>query len=132
LEGWPLPYGDGAVEWFPVTLPETEIIMPIKRKALKAGQRIAVHRKRRVAAGIRRIEVAVPAADAPLVRQMAAALRDGGADAMRLRSRLTTELPAAPTPAGSLVDFLQSSPLRGLDLDDVRDRSLGRDVDLSK
>lgn len=50
-----------------------------------SGTRVARHRIRRSASGLRRVEVTVPVADAALVRTVAATLRHGGDEARELR-----------------------------------------------
>jgi hypothetical protein len=75
--------------------------------------------------GIARIEVRVRTEDAPLVRGVVEAL----ADPQRASSTraLLRERIGVPSAAG-LKEWLASAPLDGIEL--VRDRDLGRDVDL--
>jgi hypothetical protein len=98
--------------------------MAAKRRALQVGQRVAVHRKQRKKAGFRRVELSIPVQDAELLRGIAAILRQGGAAAEALRGRISVSVdPIRSTGGGSLVEFFRRSPLVGLGLDLVRDRS---------
>ncbi len=90
--------------------------------------RVARHRVRRSASGLRRVEVTVPAGDAMLIRTAAAAFRQGGEEAHRLREALAPALSTART-GKELVAFLRASPLVGEELDFERDKSAGRPVD---
>ncbi len=94
-----------------------------------SGPRVARHRIRRSASGLRRVEVTVPAADAALVRTVAATLRRGGDEARELRDALAPVAASART-GQELVAFLRASPLVGEDLVFDRDRSVGREADL--
>lgn len=83
------------------------------------------HRARKARAGFVRVEFSVRKEDAPLMRQVAAALTDPlrQADARALlRQRLL-----APANLG-LKELLVSAPLEGIDLERARD--FGRDIDL--
>jgi hypothetical protein len=83
------------------------------------------HRERRAQQGLVRVEVSVSREDAPLVRQVAAALSD---PARRAAARtLLRQRFIAPAPP-SLKALLASAPLEGIDLE--RDRDFGRYVDL--
>lgn len=93
--------------------------------------RVAVHRRKVSAQGGRRVEVAVPGEDAPLVRGIAAVLRSGGAAADELRRRVRPIVAPVGTRTGAdLIAFFQSSPLAGIELEIERDRSPGRVVEL--
>jgi hypothetical protein len=86
---------------------------------------VAKHRSRQARAGFVRVEISVRKEDAPLVRQMAAALTDPTrrADARALlRQRFL-----APATL-SLKELLAAAPLEGIDLERARD--FGRDVDV--
>ena len=86
---------------------------------------------RLIATGVRRMEVAVPAGDAPLLRRVAALLRAGGQRAEQLREQLAPAVGAVPARSGEeLVAFFRASPLVGEDIRVERDRSPGRAVDL--
>ena len=97
----------------------------------KTADRVQQHRDRLAASGLRRMEVAVPASDAPLLRRVAALLRAGGQQAEQLREQLAPAVGVAPAQSGKeLVAFFRRSPLVGEDIRIERDRSLGRAVDL--
>jgi hypothetical protein len=95
------------------------------------ANRVQLHRGRLTASGIRRMELAVPTVDAPLLRRLAALLRAGGQPAERLREQLAPAVGASPAQSGEdLVAFFRNSPLVGEDIQVERDRSSGRAVDL--
>jgi hypothetical protein len=95
------------------------------------ANRVQQHRGRLTASGLRRMEVAVPATDVPLLRRVAALLRSGGQRAERLREQLAPTVGTAPAESGEqLVAFFRASPLVGEDIRAERDRSPGRAVDL--
>lgn len=97
----------------------------------RTADRVRQHRDRLAATGIRRMEVAVPAGDALLLRRMAALLRAGGQPAEQLREQLAPTVGAVPAGKGEdLVAFFRASPLVGEDIRTDRDRSPGRAVDL--
>jgi hypothetical protein len=86
---------------------------------------VAKHRSRKARAGFVRVEISVRKEDAPLVRQVAAALTDPTrrADARALLRRRFL------APAGSsLKELLATAPLDGIDLERARD--FGRDIDV--
>lgn len=93
--------------------------------------RVRRHRSRLAADGVRRMELAVPATDAPLLRRLAALLRAGGRPAEELRGRLASTVGHSPARSGEeLVAFFRASPFVGEDIRAERDRSPGRAVDL--
>lgn len=97
----------------------------------KTVERVRQHRGRLAVGGVRRMEVAVPAADAPLLRRVAALLRAGGPPADELREHLAPAIGVSPAASGEeLVAFFRASPLVGEDVRVGRDRSPGRAVDL--
>lgn len=103
----------------------------MERHMNKTADRVQQHRGRRAATGIRRLEVAVPADDAPLLRQVAAVLRAGGQRAEQLKRQLAPAVGTAPARSGEeLVAFFRASPFVGEDIRLERDRSPGRPVDL--
>ena len=71
----------------------------------------------------------MPAADAALVRTIAATLRGGGDEARELRDALAP-VAASARSGQELVAFLRASPLVGEDLVFERDLSVGRAADL--
>lgn len=97
----------------------------------KAADRVQRHRGRLAATGLRRLEVAVPVDDAPLLRRVAAVLRAGGQRAEQLKRQLTPAVGTAPARNGEeVVAFFRASPFVGEDIQIERDRSPGRPVDL--
>jgi hypothetical protein len=58
------------------------------------NQALQDHRRRLVERGFRRIEVALPAADAGLIRRVARALKSGDDQAERLRLAIERAVPA--------------------------------------
>ena len=83
-------------------------------------------RRRLKAAGARRLEVAVPAADAGLVKALARALLEGGGEAHALRSRLGALVDRTQARTGAeLLAFFRASPLLGADLECDRDPRAG-------
>ena len=86
---------------------------------------LANHRQRQRARGLKRLELQVPAGDAPLLRAVAAALADP-ARAPEARRALHDRFGAAR--ATSLKSLLAAAPLDGIPLD--RDPSPARPVDL--
>ena len=99
------------------------------RKA--SGARMTRYRDRQAREGLRRVEVAVPAEDAALIRRLASELRAGGAAAARLRAVVGGPDDFRPAETGEeLVAFFRNSPLVGEDIDFERDPSTGRPVDL--
>jgi hypothetical protein len=86
---------------------------------------LSEHRRRQRARGLRRLELQVTAADAPLLRAVAAALADPArAEAARRALRERFPAPAAP----SLKALLEAAPLDDLPLDRTPDP--GRAVEL--
>lgn len=98
---------------------------------MTSAQRKAVrtHRDRQRRRGVARVEVQAPVGDAPLIRELAAALRGEPARAGRVRAQLREAL--RPPSKRSLLDLL------ACDLPDElveealeRPRDLGRDIRL--
>lgn len=82
--------------------------MDARNKALKA------HRARLKRRGMKRLEVSVPAREAPVIRRAAAALREQSGDAARLRQVLRQVLGFAREPgrpASALDVFAMTPPL---------------------
>ncbi len=95
-----------------------------------SGARVARHRAKAAATGSRRVEVTVPAHDAPLVKAIAGALRSGGPEAERVRETLGPMVSSKKARTGvELVAFFRASPLASADLTFERDRSSGRSTD---
>ena len=106
-----------------------------KGRSMESTQRNAVraYRRRRKAVGVVRVEVQAPEGDAPLIRSLAAALRDNSDTAARVRAQVRSALQLPDKP--SLLEML-ACDLPGELPDDVvdealeRPRDFGRDVDL--
>jgi phage tail tape-measure protein len=95
------------------------------------AERVTRHRRRLARSGIRRIEVTIPAQDAALVRELAAALRSGGEEGRKIRARLQFAAGQTQAKTGKeLVAFFRASPLVGLEIEFERDGSKGRPVEL--
>jgi len=93
--------------------------------------RILRHRKKVAVGGSKRVEVTVPARDAPLVKAIAGALRSSGVEARRIRESLQPLLSTPRAKTGQeLVAFFRTSPLADSDIQIERDPSVGRAVDL--
>ncbi len=98
----------------------------------RTGARVARHRVKAAANGSRRLEVTVPAQDAPLVKAVAGALRSGGAEAKRVRKALKPLVsPEQARTGAELVAFLRASPVAGAELTFERDPSSGRIVEFA-
>lgn len=107
------------------------IDMPKSRSQDASHRRLARHRSRVAARGLKRVELALPTGDVAMMKAAARALRTGGADAAKVREALTPVLASPVMESGSdLVAFLRASPLMGADLLFERDRSDGRAIDL--
>ncbi len=89
------------------------------------------HRQRRQASGIVRIEVQAPAIDAAMLRDLAAALRNGSPRGEGLRAQLRSLL-AKPRAASAFDIFGSDLPDAYFDgvFDETGRRDLPRDVDL--
>ena len=93
--------------------------------------RVARYRKRIATSGARRVEVTVPARDAPLVKVLADALRSNGEEAEVIRRSLQPVLATSRARTGSeLVAFLRASPLTEAELSIERNRTTGRSAKL--
>ena len=99
----------------------------------KASERVADYRVRNHREGMKRVETTVSADDVDLIKDVAKALRGGGALAGELRLTIRSVLPPAQAATGEeLVAFFRSSPLHEEDehvLDIERDQSGGRTAD---
>ena len=95
-----------------------------------SGAKVARHRTKVPAAGSQRVEVTVPAQDAPLVRAIAGALRLGGLEAKRVRETLKPMVSSKKALTGiELVAFFRASPFSNTKLTFERDRSTGRTIE---
>ncbi len=96
-----------------------------------SGARVARHRAKTAANGSRRVEVTVPAPDAPLIKAIAGALRSGGPEATQVREALKPIVSWKTARTGQeLVAFFRASPLAQADLTFERDPSTGRSGDI--
>ena len=92
-----------------------------------SGPRVARHRTKAAATGSRRVEVTVPAHDAPLIKAIAGALRSGGVEAKHVRETLKPIVSSNKARTGAeLVAFFRASPLVHADLTFERDPLPGR------
>lgn len=92
---------------------------------------VATHRRALKAKGRRRLEVTVPAADADLVKAVAATLRAGGEEGERLRALLVASTrPQRARTGEELVAFFRASPLVAEEISFERDDSTGRTISL--
>ncbi len=94
------------------------------------AERVGRYRRKLAQTGVRRVEVAVPTQDVPLIRHISEILRDGGAAAATLRDALGAATASGAATGADLVAFFRASPLVGVDLDIERDRSAGRPIEL--
>ncbi len=86
--------------------------MDARTKAVKT------HRKRQHARGMKRVEVTVPARDAKLVREVAAALRTGGVAAQRITKSLRQITGRSREP--TIADVMDAGPdISGAEFDAV-------------
>ena len=106
-------------------MPRGDLMFARKPSSTASATPLAAHRARIRDRGLQRVEVQVSPADAPLVREVAAALADP-ARAEETRLLLRTKL--APPSRESLKSFIMAAPLDGIDL--ARSRDMGRDIDL--
>ena len=96
---------------------------PAQRKAIRT------HRDRQRRQGVTRVEVQAPVGDAPLIRELAAALRGERARAGRVRAQLREAL--RPPSKRNFLDLLACDlPDELVDEALERPRDLGRDVRL--
>jgi hypothetical protein len=80
--------------------------------------------------GLARFEVFGREADHALIRLLARRLAEDGQEAARLRAALSRSIAGEPPEKGGILAALRRSPLVGADLDLVRPREEGRDVDI--
>ena len=105
--------------------------MEAKELKIRDAARVARHRKRIATGGARRVEVTVPARDAPLVKAIVGAWRSDGEEAELIRRSLQPVLATPRARTGSeLVAFLRASPLTEAELSMERDRTAGRSDEL--
>jgi hypothetical protein len=115
----------------PVMLPDKNVIMEASKSNTPTRTRVARHRTKSAAGGSRRVEVTVPAGDAPFVKAIAGVLRAGGEEALRVKEALRPVVSSRRAETGAeLVAFFRNSPLVGAELEIERDKSTGRSADL--
>jgi hypothetical protein len=88
------------------------------------------YRSRLSERGLARFEVLARAVDRDLIRSLARHLAEDGPEASRLRASVSQSLSGEPPKKGGILAALQRSPLVGADLDFVRIREEGRDLDI--
>lgn len=88
------------------------------------------YRSRLSERGLARFEVLGRRADRDLIRTVARRLADDGPEASRLRDIVTQSMAGEPPRKGGILAALRRSPLVGADLDLIRPRDEGREVDL--
>jgi hypothetical protein len=103
-----------------------------KRKSSSgAALRVKGHRRRQAAAGMKRVEVVVPAEDVEVIRDLATVLRTGSKEADRVRARLRRMAPAAKRGTGAdIVAMFQNSPFADLGIEIPHDRTITKPIDL--
>jgi len=97
-----------------------------------SSQRRAVqnYRSRLSEQGLARFEVLGRDSDRDLIRALARRLAEGGPEASRLRSAVSTSIAGEEPPKGGVLAALRRSPLVGADLDLDRPHEEGRKIDL--
>ena len=80
--------------------------------------------------GLARFEVLARDADRDLIRSVARRLAEDGPEASRLRVAVNQTIEGDPPVKGGILAALRRSPLVGADLDLVRVRETGRDVEI--
>lgn len=88
------------------------------------------YRSRLSERGLARFEVLARDEDRDLIRSLARRLAEDGPEALRLRASVNLSMGGEPPKKGGILAALQRSPLVGSDLDLVRIREEGRDVDI--
>ena len=87
------------------------------------------YRSRLSERGLARFEVLARDADRDLIRSLARRLAEDGPEASRLRAAVSQTIGGEPPKKGGILAALRRSPLVGADLDLVRVREEGRDVE---
>lgn len=88
------------------------------------------YRSRLSERGLARFEVLARDADRDLIRSLARRLAEDGPEASRLRAAVSQTIGGLPPKKGGILAALRRSPLVGADLDLVRVRVEGRDVEI--
>lgn len=97
-----------------------------------SSQRRAVqnYRSRLGERGLARFEVLARDEDRDLIRSLARRLAEDGPEASRLRAAVSQTIAGEPPKKGGILAALRRSPLVGAELDLVRVRDAGRDVEI--
>lgn len=104
----------------------------IQEVAVGSSQKRAIqnYRSRLSERGLARFEVLARDADRDLIRSLARRLAEDGPEASRLRAAVSQTIGGEPPKKGGILAALRRSPLVGADLDLVRVREEGRDVEI--
>lgn len=99
---------------------------------MRSSQRRAVqnYRSRLGERGLARFEVLARDEDRDLIRSLARRLAEDGPEASRLRAAVSQTIAGEPPKKGGILAALRRSPLVGAELDLVRVRDAGRDVEI--
>lgn len=88
------------------------------------------YRSRLSERGLARFEVLARDADRDLIRSLARRLAEDSPEASRLRAAVSQTIGGEPPKKGGILAALRRSPLVGAELDLVRTREAGRDVEI--
>ncbi len=88
------------------------------------------YRSRLSERGMARFEVLARDADPDLIRSLARRLAEDSPEASRLRAAVSQNMAGEPPKKGGILAALRRSPLVGANLDLVRVREEGRDVEI--
>lgn len=93
------------------------------------NQRVREYRNRLSDRGIKRIEVTIPAEDAPLIHSIASILRSGGNEAQLLREQMEQATGDKLQNTGKdLIEFFRNSPLADVAVELERDKATSRTI----
>jgi hypothetical protein len=88
------------------------------------------YRSRLTERGMARFEVLARDTDRDLIRSLARRLAEDGPEASRLRAAVSQTIGGEPPKKGGILAALRRSPLVGADLNFIRVREEGRDVEI--
>jgi transposase len=88
------------------------------------------YRSRLSERGLARFEVLGRHTDRDLIRSLARRLAEDGPEASRLRAAVSQTIAGEPPKKGGILAALRRSPLVGADLDVIRPREEGRNIDI--
>lgn len=91
---------------------------------------IQTYRSRLIERGLARFEVLARDADRVLIRSLARRLAEDSPEASHLREALSQTIGGEPPKKGGILAALRRSPLVGADLNIVRVREDGRDIEI--